>query len=170
MATPTKDKIELEDGFYSSAQIQSERINVLQCYCNLRKSNHLGVEVKDGVAKLVLADAPKVEEEPKAPEKSVALEAPPSTGEFVGLKDGKKIDKVEVLPVKQFSDGMPMIPSDAVLAEYTLKELKAFLRSTLGFEQKHLFRMRRTSCENLVAWSRKHLMDYWLWKGIATDD
>ena len=170
MATVVKNKIELEDGFYSSAQIQNERISVLQCYCNPLKSNHLGVDVKDGVATLVLADAPKVEEEPKAPEKSVVLEAPPSTGEFVGLKDGKKINKVEVVPVKQFSDGMPMIPSDAVLAEYTLKELKAFLRNTLGFDQKHLFRMRRTSCDKLVAWSRKHLMDYWVWKGIATDD
>ena len=170
MATVVKNKLAFQDGFYPAAVIQMQNLWELKTYINLRKPNHLGVDVKDGVATLVLADAPKVEEEPKAPEKSVVLEAPPSTGEFVGLKDGKKIDKVEVLPVKQFSDGMPMIPSDAVLAEYTLKELKAFLRSTLGFDQKHLFRMRRTSCDKLVAWSRKHLMDYWVWKGIATDD
>lgn len=170
MATVVKNKIELEDGFYSSAQIQNERIGVLQCYCNPLKSNHLGVEVKDGVAKLVLANAPKVEEEPKALEKSIALEAPPPTGEFVGLKNGKKIEKVEVFPVKKYPGGMPMIPSDAVLAAYDLKELKAYMRSTLGFEQMHLFRMRRSSCENLIAWSRKHLTDYWVWKDMQTDD
>lgn len=170
MATVVKNKLAFQDGFYPAAVIQMQNLWELKTYINLRKPDHLGVEVKDGVAKLVLANAPKVEEGPKALEKSIALEAPPPTGEFVGLKNGKKIEKVEVFPVKKYPGGMPMIPSDAVLAAYDLKELKAYMRSTLGFEQMHLFRMRRSSCENLIAWSRKHLTDYWVWKDMQTDD
>ena len=170
MATVVNNKINLEDGFYSSQKIQEDRIVALQPYCSARKTSHLGVEVKDGVAKLVLAGTPKVEEESKVPEKSVTLEAPPPTGEFVGLKNKGKITKVEVFPTKKFSDGMPMIPSKKVLDGYNLKDLKAFMRNTLGFEQMMLFRMRRSSCENLIEWSRKNLEDYWVWKDMQTDD
>jgi len=170
MATIIDKKLGFPDGFYPAASILLNNLWELKTYINLQKPAHLGVEVKDGVAKLVLAGTPKVEEESKVPEKSVTLEAPPPTGEFVGLKNKGKITKVEVFPTKKFSDGMPMIPSKKVLDGYNLKDLKAFMRNTLGFEQMMLFRMRRSSCENLIEWSRKNLEDYWVWKDMQTDD
>lgn len=167
MASPRTKKFgHIPDGNYLWADIESDpELRGLLMYRHPRRIDTLlGVRVKDGTVAEVITSFPK--EAPRA--ESIPLEAPPGTGVWSAYeKDGKKVRR-EVFPYDKFLNGI--IPSQAVLDGWDLKEYKRFLRGTLGFHRVSIFRMRRKDCDRLVEWSRHHLEDYWAFKEMQTDD
>lgn len=170
MASPVKNALTGLDGTYSREQLLEWKargsLGVFQSMINLRKPDQIGIEIKNGKVKVLRAGADipaKPVEVQQIPTVKAPESAAPPTGVFqtkTVKKTGEKVT-VEVFPQHHLSKKMPLVYSDAVLADMSAPVIKKYLRGTWGFERGDIYLLKKPQCIKLVAWCKDHYMTYW---------